>query len=528
MNQLKYIFYLLALVLIGFSCSDDELDADELTNLPPGIVSISPDRDITFGYFDVVAVLADGANSPLSSATITLLDEFGNLLGTVTEEVSGLQDTIMLPGTDFNAELLGAGNYVIELSAIDMAGNEVNRTVNFAITLSEFTAVHSEMYIAGAFNGWGADVMELVDNNTWEITVDLQGEAWKFKNCEDWCDEDWGDTNCDGIMESNMSPDGNGDTDCGFTGMAIISFNDLTLEYTVRPAVEFATNLSGLYLMGDFNGFEGGEYRFSLVEDNTWVLAEVPLEPGQKFRFAEMPNFMGKNYGDVENDGIAEEFSEANAVLPEDLEPGFYSFTFNDASLAYSYEFVRPPTGIESVGILGAATAGGWDVDQDLSDDDGDGIWTGIVGVYDGEVKFRANDEWTINWGSADFPSGIGVQEGDNIIATAGIYNVSIDVVTGEYNFELLSVGILGSATPGGWDVDQDMMQNDTDPNVVQTEIDLIDGESKFRANDDWAINWGAADFPTGIATQDGPNIPTPAGTYNVTLNVYTGEYNFE
>lgn len=32
--------------------------------------------------------------------------------------------------------------------------------------------------------------------------------------------------------------------------------------------------------------------------------------------------------------------------------------------------------------------------------------------------------------------------------------------------------------------------------------------DMKFRANHDWAINQGSADFPTGIAVQDGVNIP--------------------
>jgi hypothetical protein len=57
--------------------------------------------------------------------------------------------------------------------------------------------------------------------------------------------------------------------------------------------------------------------------------------------------------------------------------------------------------------------------------------------------------------------------------------------------------------------------------------MDLIDGEAKFRAEDAWAVNWGAVGFPTGFGTQDGPNIPITAGTYRITIATVTGEYAF-
>ncbi len=52
--------------------------------------------------------------------------------------------------------------------------------------------------------------------------------------------------------------------------------------------------------------------------------------------------------------------------------------------------------------------------------------------------------------------------------------------------------------------------------------------EMKFRANADWATNWGAADFPSGTGVPDGPNIPVPVGSYLVTFNCSTGAYNFQ
>ncbi len=528
MKSLIYRITLLAAAALAvFACSKDEIDVAALTDFPPGIVSIFPadNSKIVVGNFDVKAIFADGQASPLSEASIEIKDEFGNVLGGATKALSGTQDSLVIPGADFNAELLGAGFYTLEIAVTDAKGQSTNRSTTFEISLLPFAANHNEMFIAGAFNGWGADVMELVADHTWEIRgVDLQGEAWKFKNCFDWCDEDWGDADCNGFMESNMGPNGNGDTACGFSGEVNITFNDETLEYTVRPAVDLASNVSGLYLLGSFNNFSGSEFSFSLTEDNTWTLAEVELQPGDEFKFAEMPNFMGKNFGDDNGDGVAEEFG-GNVMFNGDA--GVYKVTFNDATLAYELEFLREPFNIESVGIIGSATPGGWDADTDMRDN-GDGTYSILVGLLDGEVKFRANNDWAINWGSLDFPSGTGTQDGDNIPVTFGLYNITFNALTGEYAFEEASVGLIGSATPGGWDADTDMAPDANDPSVQTLTVELVDGEAKFRLNDDWGVNWGALDFPAGTGVQDGANIPVTAGSYTVTFNVLTGAYSFD
>ena len=87
------------------------------------------------------------------------------------------------------------------------------------------------------------------------------------------------------------------------------------------------------------------------------------------------------------------------------------------------------------------------------------------------------------------------------------------------------SVGIIGSATPTGWDSDTDMATTD---NITYTiNMTFSTGEVKFRQDDAWTLNWGSTTFPTGTATQDGPNIPVPAGTYDVTFNRTTGAYSF-
>ncbi|MBX2945452.1 MAG: SusF/SusE family outer membrane protein [Cyclobacteriaceae bacterium] len=94
-------------------------------------------------------------------------------------------------------------------------------------------------------------------------------------------------------------------------------------------------------------------------------------------------------------------------------------------------------------------------------------------------------------------------------------------------NFDL--VGLIGSATPGGWGADTPMTRNSANPALWEIEtVTLTANEAKFRANGGWAINWGASAFPSGTGTQDGPNIPiAEAGVYKVSINIISGNYSF-
>jgi hypothetical protein len=70
---------------------------------------------------------------------------------------------------------------------------------------------------------------------------------------------------------------------------------------------------------------------------------------------------------------------------------------------------------------------------------------------------------------------------------------------------------VIGSATAGGWGSDQDMTYNATTRTWTIT-TNLVVGEMKFRANDDWAVNLGD-NGNDGKPEINGANIPiTSAG----------------
>lgn len=152
------------------------------------------------------------------------------------------------------------------------------------------------------------------------------------------------------------------------------------------------------------------------------------------------------------------------------------------------------------------------------------------------EMKFRANADWATNWGAADFPTGTATQNGPNIPVPLGSYKVDFNCATGVYTFTATCGEISMIGEFNTWSGDEYMTRDPNSPDnwtgvVIFTAASdpNSDGivEMKFRQNADWTVNWGAADFPSGIGTQNGPNIPVPIGTYVVTFNCATGAYSF-
>ncbi|MCU0389453.1 MAG: SusF/SusE family outer membrane protein, partial [Chitinophagaceae bacterium] len=104
------------------------------------------------------------------------------------------------------------------------------------------------------------------------------------------------------------------------------------------------------------------------------------------------------------------------------------------------------------VSIIGAATpAANWNTDVDLVETGtGTNIWTGTFALSASELKFRRNRSWdpANNWGGASFPNGAAVPNGANIVvATAGVYAISLNLNTLTYTFTLVPASNLGINT---------------------------------------------------------------------------------
>jgi len=171
-----------------------------------------------------------------------------------------------------------------------------------------------------------------------------------------------------------------------------------------------------------------------------------------------------------------------------------------------------------------------WDPSNDstvLASVNDDGAYEGYLYMDAGtQFKFTPQPNWDFDWGDNE-PDGILDIRGANIeVADAGYYKINVDTNSYEYSVLATEWGVIGDATADGWDADQNM-EFDPGTGMWSVVLDLTVGAIKFRANDDWAINYGdnGAD---GTLEQDGENIAiTEAGTYRVTLKLGAPDYTY-
>jgi hypothetical protein len=97
------------------------------------------------------------------------------------------------------------------------------------------------------------------------------------------------------------------------------------------------------------------------------------------------------------------------------------------------------------------------------------------------------------------------------------------------FNALAQTISIVGSGVNGWPPTNGPEITLSTTDNITYTISNLVvtTGAVKFRQDYAWTTNWGGSTFPNGQGTQNGPDIPTVAGTYDVTLNRINGTYTF-
>lgn len=164
----------------------------------------------------------------------------------------------------------------------------------------------------------------------------------------------------------------------------------------------------------------------------------------------------------------------------------------------------------------------GWDVANNstvIYSFNADNVFDGYAyfNAADTKYKYTLGNSWDVNWGDDGADGSLQPGGADIGVTAAGIYKLHADINALTHTNELTSWGVVGDATPGGWDVDTDMTY-DEGAGVLTATLNLNVGKFKFRANDAWTINLGAAG--TGLA-QDGADIDVAeAGNYTVTLEI--------
>ena len=165
--------------------------------------------------------------------------------------------------------------------------------------------------------------------------------------------------------------------------------------------------------------------------------------------------------------------------------------------------------------------------------------YTGFFPGGKGFKLVQIPGKWDDQWGAGD--AGYVKNDGGSgniTVPSDGYYTVKLDTKNDVLTIEpyegapraFTSMGMPGGYN--GWDVNSNLMTAfDTyggENHAWSATFEAgEDGELKFAANGGWDFNWGAASFPYGQGTQNGPNIPYAAGSYTVFLNDITGQFMF-
>lgn len=149
-------------------------------------------------------------------------------------------------------------------------------------------------------------------------------------------------------------------------------------------------------------------------------------DANSEFKFTAERNWANGDWGTSGTEGELE--SPGSNIVAE--EAGYYKINVDLNNMSYSMLNTQ-------WGIIGDATANGWDSDQDMTYDSETQVWTITADLTVGEMKFRANDAWNLDYGDNE-GDGTLEQGGGNIaVDEAGNYTITLDLSEFPYIYEL-------------------------------------------------------------------------------------------
>ena len=299
----------------------------------------------------------------------------------------------------------------------------------------------------------------------------------------------------------------------------------------LKPTPTPAIDENGYYMLGEVNG-NGWDAKspvwMTKVSDGVYQLKVTTEKDKNYFKFYEGSKFESNNW-DVINKGVLgcekDGCDDASGTIyytgdswgtPQTMViagAGTWIVTLDMNNLSYS---VGKPV------LYMKGDANGWNGYDYLAGDDGV-HFTGFMYLNQNGFKFTTAPDWSGTGYGENFST---APDAGNIVMTEpeGYYQVDVDLSEKTYTLTpITSIGIIGSASPNGWDSDVDMTYVPYNKDTKEVNgywevknITLSAGEIKFRANDDWALSWGGE--LDNLTTKNGGNITVEAGTYDIKL----------
>lgn len=265
-------------------------------------------------------------------------------------------------------------------------------------------------YLLGSINGWSvatavklnhAEGVSPYDDPVFTLLCQVDGtDGWWWKIVPEstyvtgnWSDADYsqfgpadnGDPALSGMLQPKKDGQDPGAGCLKVTGPYMLTVNVMEMTY------EWTLAIDNLWTPGDANGWNHANSQMLYTTDHSNFEGYAHLAPGG-FKFTSQPDWAGINYGNAGEDGkLSTDGGAGNLSVPANA---LYWCQVNISALTYQV------TAVDTYGVIGDATPGGWDASTALTPSADFLTWEGDIGFADGgEFKFRANNGWDINLG---------------------------------------------------------------------------------------------------------------------------------
>ena len=309
-----------------------------------------------------------------------------------------------------------------------------------------------------------------------------------------------------------------------------------TTTAKLKPTPTPAIDAKGYYMLGEVNGngwTATSPVWMTEVSDGVYQLKVTTEKDKNYFKFYEGSKWDESGNWDVINKGVLgcekDGCDDASGTIyytgdswgtPQTMViagAGTWIVTLDMNNLSYS---VGKPV------LYMKGDANGWNGYDYLAGDDGV-HFTGFMYLNQNGFKFTTAPDWSGTGYGENFST---APDAGNIVMTEdpGYYKVDVDLSAKTYTLTpITTIGIIGAAVPvTGWDSDKDLTYNVEERCWEIKDIELNAGECKFRANDDWAMQWGY-DGEKFVYSNNAPAVQfiPEAGTYDIKLYAWANGY---
>ena len=329
--------------------------------------------------------------------------------------------------------------------------------------------IENAYYYVGAANGWGGQDYKMVngggdvyDDPVFTVTVPAQGGDHWFKIMPESAfslGSIWDSPTVVGVYENGTSAlegmfivdkNGNDQAGSGANAWCIkegdnpadfyqITINMMNQTYTIKPIVIAAQ----YYVVGGVQGWSDKDKTCLFTPEGKNVLSYTTKWTGAwDLKVWDADGFGNWDVawgcavdGDNSPNGALIN-SNSQAISAPSAE--FYTFTSDMNTQTYTWTKLdnQAPTEYESISLIGEFN--GWGGDFDLAQVTPHNWYGVFTQESDGQLKYRANHDWSVNWGFggdkdwnvAEEFNKIGTNGGGNIWVPAGTYAVYLNDIT--------------------------------------------------------------------------------------------------